>query len=299
MNATASAHEEVAAPERCRNCDAPLDGAYCSLCGEKRLDHHDLSLGHFVHHSLHDLTHFDTKLFRSLWPLLAKPGHLTREWIEGRRTRYVKPLQMFIMLNIIFFFFGSMAGLLPFTLKMYEMNRRPLFFAVPVTPLVEKKLAQSHLPRPEFEAKLDEKIAHQKKSLVLTMVPLFALVLAMLYVRRKRYFAEHLVFALHFFCFFLLLFLLTTPVILIMKLALGRISFGSAPTTRPVRQISELYFLVPVITGWCVYLAEAVRRVYGSRRVGATVQALVLTFAVFVIFLFYRDAVFYASLMTM
>ena len=299
MNATASAHHEVGSPDFCRKCGATVVGAFCSHCGEKRLDPHDLSLGHFVHHSLHDLTHFDTKLFRSLWPLLTKPGLLTREWIDGRRTRYVKPLQMFIMLNILFFFFGSMAGLLPFTLKMYEMNRRPIFFALPVKPLVEKKLAATHLPREEFEAKFDEKIAHEKKSLVLTMVPLFACVLALLYARRKRYFAEHLVFSLHFFCFFLLLFLLATPLILILRLVLGHISFGAVPGHRQARQVDELFFLVPIITGWCAYLAEAARRVYGSRRIASIAQALLLTFAVFMIFLIYRDAVFYVSLLTM
>ena len=45
--------------------------------------------------------HFDARVWRTL-PLLAfNPGRLTREWVEGRRTRYVSPLAIFMQRFIV------------------------------------------------------------------------------------------------------------------------------------------------------------------------------------------------------
>ena len=108
---------ETAAPGLCVNCSAPCPGAYCSACGEKRLSANDFSLRHFVGHAVHDLTHFDAKIFRSLIPLLFKPGVLTAEFIAGRRSRYIKPLTLFILVNL--FFFVAKQGLMNCRLDDY------------------------------------------------------------------------------------------------------------------------------------------------------------------------------------
>jgi hypothetical protein len=48
--------------------------------------------------------HFDARVWRTL-PLLAfNPGRLTREWVEGRRTRYVSPLAIFLFTLFVMFF---------------------------------------------------------------------------------------------------------------------------------------------------------------------------------------------------
>ncbi|RYF85547.1 MAG: hypothetical protein EOO03_13100 [Chitinophagaceae bacterium] len=60
-----------------------MDGRFCSFCGEKKTDHHDLSLKHLAEESIEGLTHFDNKLFRSLKVLIRKPGLLARYHFEG------------------------------------------------------------------------------------------------------------------------------------------------------------------------------------------------------------------------
>src|SRR3954471_4962654 len=107
----------TSAPVHCATCAVACPGAYCSACGEKRLSPQDFSLRHFAEHAVHDFTHFDAKIFRSLFPLIARPGWLTAEFVAGRRNRYIKPLTLFILVNL--FFFVTKQGLMNYRLGDY------------------------------------------------------------------------------------------------------------------------------------------------------------------------------------
>lgn len=74
---------------------------YCTQCGQAVLG--DGSLRGFLDQFLGDYFTFDSKLVRSVLPLLVRPGHLTTEFMAGRRARYIHPLRMFIFLSILFF----------------------------------------------------------------------------------------------------------------------------------------------------------------------------------------------------
>ncbi len=59
---------------------------------------------HLGEELLHGVMHFDARVWRTL-PLLAlNPGRLTREWVQGKRTRYVSPLAIFLCTLFIMFF---------------------------------------------------------------------------------------------------------------------------------------------------------------------------------------------------
>ncbi len=91
----------VEAP-RCLNCGVPLAGKYCAACGQ-RDDPHVHRLGHFLSEAFEGLTHADSRLWRTLWPLLARPGLLTREFFAGRRQRYLPPFRLYIVVSLLFF----------------------------------------------------------------------------------------------------------------------------------------------------------------------------------------------------
>ncbi|MCL1634967.1 DUF3667 domain-containing protein [Luteimonas sp. SX5] len=103
-NETAVPHAPAAAPAReCENCGRALLGDYCYACGQpvKGLVRHFSSIiGDFADSVLN----LDTRLPRTLWPLLAKPGFLTTEYFAGRRVRYVSPVRLFVFLSIVTFF---------------------------------------------------------------------------------------------------------------------------------------------------------------------------------------------------
>jgi hypothetical protein len=93
-NASSGTHAQ-----HCANCGAAVDKAYCPECGQNTHIHH--SLLHLVEELLHGLLHFDTKAWRTIPALMWRPGELTRNYIDGQRTRFVSPLALFLFL--IFF----------------------------------------------------------------------------------------------------------------------------------------------------------------------------------------------------
>jgi hypothetical protein len=97
-----SAHAGAHAPTNCANCHTPLTGSFCHACGQRAHVHR--SLLHLGEEVLHGLLHFDAKAWRTLPMLVAKPGQLTRDYIDGKRTRYVSPLALYLFMIFLMFF---------------------------------------------------------------------------------------------------------------------------------------------------------------------------------------------------
>jgi F0F1-type ATP synthase membrane subunit b/b' len=56
---------------------------------------------------LHGIFHFDTKAWRTIPALIFRPGYLTKDYIEGKRTSFVSPLALFLFLIFLMFFVFS------------------------------------------------------------------------------------------------------------------------------------------------------------------------------------------------
>ncbi len=93
----------IASSENCKNCEGLLapEHQYCATCGQQRGS--PLQFQAFLAAFLKDYFTFDSKIFRSLKPLLFKPGVLVTEFLAGRRVRYIAPLRIFLFSSIIFF----------------------------------------------------------------------------------------------------------------------------------------------------------------------------------------------------
>ena len=86
----------------CLNCGAELRGQYCGNCGQ-RARSRLISLWELLQDAFGDLFELDSRLWRTLTPLLIRPGQLTRDYLEGRRARYMPPFRMYLVLSVIFF----------------------------------------------------------------------------------------------------------------------------------------------------------------------------------------------------
>lgn len=100
------AHEAGAGD--CFNCGTPLNGRYCSNCGQAAHPHR--SLLHVIEELLHSVFHFDTKAWRTLPMLIGRPGTLTHDYIFGKRARYISPLALFLLTVFFMFLVFSTAG---------------------------------------------------------------------------------------------------------------------------------------------------------------------------------------------
>ncbi|MFS8544177.1 MAG: DUF3667 domain-containing protein, partial [Limnochordales bacterium] len=82
-------------PASCLDCGAPLTGRLCANCGQPAGDA-QLSLRKLLGELADEYLNVDSRFFRSIVPLLVRPGFLTREYLQGRRTRYVRPLRLYL-----------------------------------------------------------------------------------------------------------------------------------------------------------------------------------------------------------
>lgn len=99
------------AGETCPNCGAATWGEFCFACGQPRkglIRRFTSIMGDF----LDTVFSIDNRLLRTLGPLYFKPGHLTMEYIAGRRVRYVTPFRLFFFLCVLSFL----------ALKLYTAN---------------------------------------------------------------------------------------------------------------------------------------------------------------------------------
>lgn len=92
----------------CPNCGTAIVGHYCHECGQSA--HLPRSIGHIFHDIVHGVLHFDSKGWRTLPMLAVRPGTLTRDYVAGKRARYVAPFAMFLFTVFVMYFTFAMVG---------------------------------------------------------------------------------------------------------------------------------------------------------------------------------------------
>ena len=85
----------------CADCGTVTVGRFCHVCGNPAHVHRTLL--HLGEELLHGVMHFDSRTWRTLPLLMFRPGRLTREWVMGKRARYVSPLALFLFTVFVMF----------------------------------------------------------------------------------------------------------------------------------------------------------------------------------------------------
>src|ERR1017187_2583332 len=135
---------QTAGSANCTNCGAELTGPFCSQCGQKKEGKHDFTVGHFLAHTFHVFTHFDSKFFVSLRYLIFKPGFLTEEFIAGHRKKYMNPIEFFLIINVIYFLFISISHKgNTFTTPLYWQVNSP--YGKMAERMVSEKIQKLHI----------------------------------------------------------------------------------------------------------------------------------------------------------
>lgn len=226
----------------CANCGAQLTGPYCAQCGQH--GHVETpTLWEFVHEYLHHYVALEGKLVRSLWLLVRHPGRLTSAFLAGRRQSFVKPLQLYLTISFLFFIAVSVFGLESRVHVTQEKPqavqpaarqqaakaapgqsadgkaeaKKPHAYFITASddddPRVRKWIAALQTRETEYKADPQaaiEKLLRQALRYapygVFLLMPVFALLLKLLYLGRRMVYGAHLVFSLHVHAFTFLLF---------------------------------------------------------------------------------------------
>lgn len=86
----------------CSNCGSPLNGPYCSECGQHDEDR-IVPVWRMVAQFLAELVEADFRIFRTLPAFFFKPGALTEAYIRGQRRRYVRPIRLYVFASFLLF----------------------------------------------------------------------------------------------------------------------------------------------------------------------------------------------------
>lgn len=215
--------------ERCLNCDEPAPGAYCPSCGQRNADYR-VSLRELLGDALDGLFQLDSRITRTFVPFLFRPGFLTREYCAGRRTRYTSPLRVYLLLSVVYFFAlpllrvdsaihlggGDKPGPIKVESKLAVRTAEPSEDRPPEVRsgiawldrhIGSQILLLKKLPPDEAKRRFVDSFLAQASKVLFVLLPMFAVLLKLLYLRSRRFYIEHLTFALHLhaFGFFLLL----------------------------------------------------------------------------------------------
>jgi len=246
----------------CRNCGAlPPEGAhYCPVCGQE-MALHPPTFAEFVHEFIGHYIALEGALWRTLGLLLFKPGRLTREYLEGRRRKYVFPLRLYLTISFVFFIVAKL--LVSPDVKPVAGAQPPASIKLPHvndcgTPgygdctfidrwLIDRAEAARRNPR-AFAQNLDAKAVALAPYAMFLLLPVFAGIMQLVWRSRRMTYGEHFVFSLHLHSFWFL------------DLMASNVLLGSLGDV--------LVLLVPV------YAIVAMRNVYGGSWLAAIARGI-------------------------
>ncbi|MCT4640531.1 MAG: DUF3667 domain-containing protein [Bacteroidales bacterium] len=260
----------------CPNCGHKNIEEYCAHCGQPNRDLNKPFKD--VMSDLLDSINLDKRLLHTLLPFFFKPGFLTKEYFLGHRKRYVPPMRMYLFMSFIYFFTlgigssfsddsnRSLADIETETRDSTEVKSLSFVIGDESADTINTKNADINLQFNEddlfIERYLEDKLSGDRlknitgKDLsdkmfkymsyaMFFLMPFFALILKLLYIRRRMYYMQHLIFSINMHTFFFGLSL----VIILLDNTLGNIINISS---------SFLYIILPI------YVAKGMRRFYNQ-----------------------------------
>lgn len=272
----------------CPSCGALVSSPYCPACGERRLAPRDLTLRGLLGQAWKAFSSLDGRLLRSVVALVAHPGRLTVAHATGKRLPYLGPFNLFLATNVLFFATQSLTHTNIFSSTLDSHLHQQDWSALAQS-LADARLAATHRTLSAYAPLFDQAALVNAKSLVILMVPPFAALLPLAFLRSRRPFVTHVVFATHLYAFLLLLFS-AAMVVAAIEGGLGGGGLAS-PRVDTVLSIVNL----AACAAW-LYVAAGV--VYEAKGVVRVVSALGLALAVGGIVLGYRFALFLITLYT-
>jgi hypothetical protein len=204
----------------------------------------------------------------------------------------MRPLQLFLVINVAFFVLTSWGGGHVFDTPL-GTHMDATVHRETASRLVRDRLAERGITLDQYRAAFDKASTTHAKSLVILMIPMFAVAVAGVSIRRRRFAVQHLVFSVHVFAMLLILIpAVGLPVELPLRLwARWR---GAPLPWQVVDQVVSSVLLVAFGT----YVALALRRAYGDGPVAAAAKAVVLCVALAAAVFAYRFVLFFTVFWT-
>ena len=275
----------------CPSCGTKTPGQFCSHCGEKEVGDEDYSLRHFLEDTVAALTLLESRVLRSVWLVTSKPGYLSSEYFQGRRVRYMKPLQLFIFLNVVYYFSLTLFTATTFTTPLASQLHMNNYYPVYASRQVDRKLQKEQISYETLEKKYNERTSVLSKTLIFLLIPIFALLFYALFFKKRRYFVEHVVVATHFWSFSLILLGVILPLASVLLIRSSKaLNLSAAYVTNDGVASSTLQIC------FAVYLFVMLRESYVASKWYCALTAVTIAWSFFHIVWLYRFFLFELTL---
>ena len=154
---------------QCPNCLSHSDGVFCPKCGQKDVDL-ERPIGALIRELARETFEVDGRTWRTIRTMFQRPGMLTSEFLAGKRRKYTPPLRLYLVMSVAFFVLAAWLasrGMLLDTGQSLEADARG-----------QAQFLSEELPR-----------------LMFVLLPIFALLLKIVYPRRLYF--DHIIHSLH------------------------------------------------------------------------------------------------------
>ncbi len=177
----------------CPSCSSEFRGDYCSVCGEQRLTPELRSMKQILKDVFEEFTSVDSKLIKTLKVFLLYPGRYERNFHDGRRVNYLKPITLFLLINVIFVFLSPITDF--YVSFIDQMTLQP--YSPWVQPWVHSYIEHININQQTFANAYDQLVTLLARSLIILQVPFFAVFISVIY-RNKNYFpGDYLIYSLN------------------------------------------------------------------------------------------------------
>lgn len=160
------------APTLCLNCETPLQGDFCHVCGQKGAVGR-LHVKELVQLMSAQLFNTEATVWQTIIGLTRNPGKVCISYIQGQRVRYVQPFRYFVISLAFLLLVSALIRSSPVTSNVGEGEQAARVAAIAI-PFLNKYL----------------------NWVILAVLPLYALYLRILFWKGMRNFAEIMVFVL-------------------------------------------------------------------------------------------------------
>ena len=271
----------------CKDCSMILQGTYCHNCGQKDIE--ILSLKVIMSDFLSSLFSIDSKLFITLKNLLFKPGFLTKEYWDGKRSRYISPIRIYIVLSFIIF------AALPLSLSFLSDGNGFLFEAsendqlpdgyegigifVPLIKELEESgdLGIASLLRDGIKETQKRKITMEQiffsaiPTSMFVLMPVFAVILYLILFRNKKLtYVHHMITVLHLHS--------TSFIILLMFLFFEYVGLND------IYHNVLLFYFWPILT--FTFLSFFLKNIYNNSWILTVIKSVILSSIYLITFIF-------------
>jgi len=262
----------------CKSCNNQFKGNFCNQCGEKVYASNDLTLKSIIGKIFSAFTNLDSRGFKSFQYLFFKPGLLSQKFINGERIKYLSPFQIFLIANVIFFFFLSEIDIFRTPAKWFFIEN---FDGIRVMDMVNEIALTKGISTQEVALLYDNLSSKLAKGLLILLIPGIALIGLLLNWRKKWLFAKHIVFATHFLAFVLLFCVIWTELV--------------STFFNPNRW----YFIVPITLTMVIYYIASSKLFYKDSWLMSITKGVAAVFFINILIQFYRIAINLISLNTL